>query len=54
MTDKQIQQEINKAIKININNVNQIISNYGLHSHENLKEDYKDLKKFIKKLFQDK
>ena len=48
---KFIEREILKATKINMNNINQIMSKPL--RHENLKEDYKDLIKFVKKLFKE-
>ena len=48
---KFIEKEILKATKINMNNVDQIMSKPL--RHENLKEDYKDLIKFVKKLFKE-
>ena len=51
MNITQLEKEIVKATKININNVDQIMSKPL--RHKNLKEDYKDLLTFVKKCFKE-
>ena len=51
MNITQLEKEIVKATKININNVDQIMSKPL--RHKNLKEDYKDLLSFVKKCFKE-